>query len=431
MGGLERAPQTPLGGSGRPGEAGASLEKLGHGAGHAGPLLADLTVLDFSRVLAGPYCTRLLADLGARVIKVERPGEGDDTRRGVLQVDPERADQSTYFIRCNVGKLSVGLDLGHPDGRGVALDLARRADVLVENFLPGVMAKHGLDYEAVAAVRPDIVYCSISGYGQTGPLSRQPAFALLIAAVSGLMHLERQGDAAPRPPYLQAADVLAGTHAFGAIVAALLRRARTGAGARLDVSMLEALVAAEDMTFGSVLNGGDEYPGPRAGMIVHTIAGRHVALQYVGGPQLWARLAGAMGRPELATDPRFATPAARREHWPLLRAIVCSWIDGFPTVEAAMEVLRAARVPCAPVLSPDEVAALPHLEARGAFPSVPHAGRGRVRVTATPFHVDGRPVAPAGAAPRQVGEHTRQVLSDVLGYGEDRIDDLVKSGAVG
>jgi len=397
----------------------------------SGSLLADLTVLDFSRVLAGPYCTRLLADLGARVLKVERPGEGDETRRGFMQVEPERSDQSTYFIRCNAGKLSVGIDLAHPEGRSVALDLARRADVLVENFLPGVMARLGLDHAAVAAVRPDIVYCSISGYGQTGPLHAQPAFALLISAVSGLMHLERQGDAAPRPPYLQAADVLAGTHAFGAIVAALLRRGRTGVGARLDVSMLEALIAAEDITFGAVLNGGEEYPGPRAGMIVHVIGGRHLALQYVGAPQLWSRLAGAMGRAELATDPRFATPAARREHWPLLRAIVCAWLDGFATIEAAMEVLRAARVPCAPVLAPDEVAAHPHLAARAAFPAVPHPARGEIRVTATPFHVDGEPVAPAGGAPHRVGEHTRSVLREVLGYSEERVNELAKRGAIG
>lgn len=279
-------------------------------------------MLDFSRVLAGPYCTRLLADLGARVIKVERPGEGDETRRGFMQIDAARSDQATYFLRINAGKLSVAIDLAHPDAKAVVFDLVRRADVVVENFLPGVMAKLGLDYAALAAVRPDVVYCSISGYGQTGPLSGAPAFALLISAISGLMHLEQQGDATPRPPYLQAADVLSGTHAFGAIVAALLRRGRTGEGAHLDVSMLETLVAAEDVTFGSVLNGGEEYPGPRSGMIVHGIGGRHLALQYVGAPQLWSRLATAMGRPELATDPRFATPAARREHWPMIRTIV-------------------------------------------------------------------------------------------------------------
>jgi CoA:oxalate CoA-transferase len=394
------------------------------------PLLDGLRVLDFTRVLAGPYCTRLLADLGARVIKVERPAEGDDTRRGYWQLDPERSDQGTYFIRINAGKQSVAIDLAHPEARPVVFDLVRAADVLVENFLPGVMARLGLDYAAVSAVQPGLVYCSISGYGQTGPLSNAPAFAHLIGAISGLMYLEQQGDPAPRPAYLQAADVLAGTHAFGAILAALMRRGRTGAGARLDVSMLEALVAAEDLSYGGVLNGAAEYPGPRPGMIVHRIGARYLALQTVGAPQLWARITATMGRPELLTDPRFATPVARRERWAEIRSMIVAWLDGFASVEAAVDTLRAARVPCAPVLSPAEVAEHPHMAARQAFPTIPHPTRGEVRITATPFHVDMAPVRPAGGAPYRVGEHTRAVLRDVLGYAEERIAELGASGAI-
>jgi CoA:oxalate CoA-transferase len=394
------------------------------------PLLDGLTVLDFTRVLAGPYCTRLLADLGARVIKIERPGEGDEMRRGFLQLDPERTDQSTYFIRINAGKQSVAVDLAHPDAKPLVFDFVRRADVVVENFVPGVMARLGLDYATVAAVSPGIVYCSISGYGQTGPLSSAPAFAHLISAMSGLMHLEQGDDPAPRAPYLQAADVLAGTHAFGAILAALVRRGRTGEGARLDVSMLEALVAAEDISYGGVLNGGAEYPGPRPGMFVHRIGDRYVAAQTVGAPQLWARITGAMGRPELVTDPRFATPAARREHWGEIRAMVTAWLDTFPTAEAALEALRAARVPCAPVLSPAELVEHPHMKARRAFPSIPHPTRGEVRVTATPIRVDDRPVTPAGGAPYRAGEHTRAVLRDVLGYGDERIKELEEGGVI-
>src|SRR5258705_190433 len=184
-------------------------------------LLAGLTVLDFTRVLAGPYCTRLLADLGARVIKVERPGEGDDTRRGHAQLEEGRTDQATYFIRINAGKSSLALDLAQPKAREVVL----------------------------------------------------------------------------------------------------------------DVSMLECLSAAEDINYGGMLNAGAEYPGPRPGMIVHGIGGRHVAMQTVGAPQLWARLVAMMGRPELATDARFATPAARREHWAELHPIICEWLQPVQTVE--------------------------------------------------------------------------------------------------
>jgi len=401
-----------------------------HAVTDADPLLAGTTVLDFTRVLAGPYCTRLLADLGARVIKIERAGEGDEMRRAYLQLEDGRTDQSTYFVRINAGKLSVALDLTHPDARAVVLDLARIADVVVENFVPGVVGRLGCDYATLSTVRPDLVYCSISGYGQTGPLRDGQAFAHIINAVSGLMHLEQSPDAAPRVGYLQAADVLAGTHAFGAIVAALLRRGRTGRGAYLDVSMLEALVAAEDITYGAVLNGGEAFPGPRPGMILHRLGGRWLALQTVGAPQLWVRLVATMGRPELADDPRFATPIARRTHWTDLQDIVRSWLDSFPSVDAAVEALQAARLPAAPVLKPVEVSTHPHLAARGFFPGVSHPTRGTVRVTGAPFHVDGDPVGPGAPAPWRVGEHTRGVLGQVLGYSEERITTLVRGGAI-
>jgi crotonobetainyl-CoA:carnitine CoA-transferase CaiB-like acyl-CoA transferase len=392
--------------------------------------LSDLLVLDFTRVLAGPYCTRLLADLGARVVKIERAGGGDDMRKAHLQLDASRDDQSTYFTRINVGKQSVGLDLGRPETRDVVRDLARKADVAVENFAPGVAERLGIDYPTLAAIKPDLVYCSISGFGQTGPWRERPAFAHIIHAVSGLMHLEQGELAAPRSANLQAADVLAGTHAFGAIMAALWRRARTGAGARLDVSMLEALIAADDVSIAAGLNGGEKMGAPRPGMGVYEIGGRHLALQVVGSIDLWPRLLTLMKRPELANDPCFATPVARRENWPLLRDLIGQWLTRFRTVDEAITALGAARIPCAPVLEPHEVIAHPHLLERGAFPEVPHPTRGHVRVTASPYHWDGKPVHPAGGAPYRVGEHSRLVLSDLLGYDAKRIDTLIKAGAV-
>jgi crotonobetainyl-CoA:carnitine CoA-transferase CaiB-like acyl-CoA transferase len=392
-------------------------------------LLDGVTVLDFTRVLAGPYCTRLLADLGARVIKVEQP-RGDDMRVAPVQLDPSRGDQSSYFVRVNAGKRSVGLDLTHPDGRAVALDLARIADVVVENFRPGVMARLGLDHDALSAVRPDLVYCSISGYGQTGPWRDRPAFAHVVHATSGLMHLERSVNEPPRVMYLQAADVLAGTHAFGAISAALLRRARTGEGARLDVSMLEALIAAEDISFGSVLNDGPSYPGPRSGMVVEQVGDGWLAFQIVGVLDLWPRLLNLMARPDLAQDPRFAAPIGRRENWFELRPIIVDWLKRFTSVDEALGVLEAGRIPCTRVLWPAEVVSAPHLRERGAFPSVAHPTRGAVRITASPFHLDGAPMAPRGPAPYRPGEDTRAVLVDVLGYDAARITRLACGGGV-
>lgn len=393
-------------------------------------LLSGITVLDFTRVLAGPYCTRLLTDLGARVIKVERPGEGDEIRYTVLQLDPERTDQSTYYVRLNVGKQGIAIDLAHPAAREVVLDLVRKADVVVENFSPGVMARYGFDAATLRAMKPELVYCSISGFGQTGPLASMQAYAHLVNAMSGMMDLDRCGDPLPRVSYLQAADVLAGAHAFGAICAALLRQAREGSGATLDISMFECLVAADDITYGAVLNGMPVERKPRVGMVVHPIGGRHIAMQTVGAPHLWVRLSALVGRPELVTDERFSTPTGRRNHWPELLAILREWLDGFESAEDALRTLAANRVPAAPMLSPEEVVSHPHLQARQAFPEVPHHARGKVKVTATPFHIDGQPVAPAGPAPARIGAQTVSVLSELLQYSPERIATLLQDKVI-
>ena len=392
--------------------------------------LTGVTIVDLTRVLAGPYCTRLLADLGARVIKIERPGVGDDQRRSYLQLEPGRRDQSTYFVRVNAGKESVGVDLQRPEGQAIVHDLAKVADVVVENFMPGVVAKLRCDYETLRAIKPGLIYCSISGFGQTGPWRERPAFAHVINAISGMMHLDQGEGAAPRSSNLQAADVLAGTHAAMAIVSALLRRERTGQGAHVDVSMLEALVAADSVTYAAVLNGGEEHGSPRPGMIVAPVAGRFVAMQFVGSDQLWPRMLQLMGRPDLAKDPRFDEAEKRRKHWPELRAIVEAWLATYETVDAALSALSGARIPCAPVLRPAEVVASPHLAERQFFPTVPHPARGDVRVTASPYHLDGAPMHPQNGAPYRVGEHTRKVLGEI-DYSTDRIDELRRAGVIG
>jgi crotonobetainyl-CoA:carnitine CoA-transferase CaiB-like acyl-CoA transferase len=392
--------------------------------------LDGLLVVDLTRVLAGPYCTRLLSDLGARVIKIERPVEGDEMRRNPHQIEPGRDDQSTYFARVNAGKESLAVDLSRPEGRDVVLALARHADVFIENFAPGVAGRLGLAYDAVRAAKADIVYCSISGFGQTGPWRERPAFAHIINAASGMMALEQGDEAAPRASNLQAADVLAAAHAMGVIVAALWRRARTGQGAHLDVSMLEALVGADSVTYASVLNGGEEHGNPRPGMIVHRIGERYVAMQIVGAPRLWPRLLEIMKRPELSEDPRFTTALARRRHWRELRGIIIGWLDSFPSADAALAVLGEARIPCAPVLRPAEVIASEHLAARGFFPVLPHPALASLRVTASPYHLDGRPTHPRGPAAYHVGQHTRRVLRDLLGYKDERIAELIAAGIV-
>ena len=392
--------------------------------------LSGITVLDFTRVLAGPYCTRMLADLGARVVKIERPGEGDEIRFAPHQLDPERVDQSTYYVRVNAGKLSVALNLVHADAKKIVFDLLKESDVVVENFAPGVMQRLGFDYATLAKIKPDIVYCSISGFGQTGPLSSLQAYAHLINAISGLMELDRGVDSVPRVAYLQAADGLAGTHAFGAINAALIRKLRTGRGAYIDVSMLECLIAAEDVTFGSILNGGPIEQGPRYGMLVHRVGDGYVALQAVGAPHLWLRVAELLEQPELIDDPRFSTAVLRRKNWSALAEMIRQRLDRFASVRDAIDALTAARIPAVPVLTPHEIIEHPQLLGRGAFPSVDYRDGKQVRVTATPFHFDGKPTVPSVGAPLRVGEHTQQVLEKILRYDSRRIQSLVNQGTI-
>jgi crotonobetainyl-CoA:carnitine CoA-transferase CaiB-like acyl-CoA transferase len=179
-----------------------------------------------------------------------------------------------------------------------------------------------------------------------------------------------------------------------------------------------------------VLNGGDEYPGPRPGMVVHAVGGRYLAMQTVGAPDLFPRLATLLGSPDIRDDVRFATPDGRRAHWPELRARITGWLDTFKTADDAVAALSAARIPCAPVLSPQEVIAHPHLHERRAFTDVAHPARGHVRISAVPFHVDGGALAPAAPAPYRVGEHTRAVLSEVAGYTDARVSDLLAQGVV-
>src|SRR5437867_6960889 len=242
------------------------------------------------------------------------------------------------------------------------------AEVVVENFMPGVVARLHCDYATLRAVKPDIIYCSISGFGQTGPGRARPAFPHIINADSGLMHLEQGDEPAPRASNLQAADVLAATHAATAIASAIVRKSRTGKGAYLDVSMLEALIAADSVAYAAVLNGGEEYGNPRPGMIVAPIGDRYVAMQFTGSPQLWPRLLSVMGRPELGGDPRFDTSEKRRSNWRELRPTVESWLAMFRTPEAALKALSAERIPCAPLLRPAVAVAEPHRAALGSLP---------------------------------------------------------------
>jgi CoA:oxalate CoA-transferase len=317
--------------------------------GSAGAPLEGLLVADFTRVLAGPFATMMLADLGARVVKVERPGTGDDSR----SYGPFLDGRSLYFARVNRGKQSVALDLKDPAGLAVARGLALRADVVVENYRPGVMDRLGLGWAALSAERPDLVHCSISGFGHTGPWRERPAYDAVVQGMSGIMAVTGAPDGHPVKPGVPVADLAAGLYAFGAITTALLARARTGRGTHLDLAMYDATVSLLEGAALSWLATSVD-PGPIgnahfsiAPFDTFACADRDITV-CAANDSLFATLARALGRPGLADDPRFATNTLRHQAREELKAEIESVLRTAPA-EHWLGELDLAGVPCGPI----------------------------------------------------------------------------------
>lgn len=316
----------------------------------SGPL-AGLLVADFTRVLAGPFATMMLADLGARVVKVERPGTGDDSRG----YGPFAGDRSLYFARVNRGKESVALDLKEPAGLAVARGLATRADVVVENYRPGVMGRLGLGWAELSAARPDLVYCSISGFGHTGPWSQRPAYDAVVQGLSGIMAITGSPGGPPVKPGVPVADLSAGLYAFGAITSALLGKAATGRGTHLDLALYDATVSLlEGAALSWLATGVDPEPIGNAHFAIapfdtFTCADGDLTI-CAANDTLFAALVRALGRPGLASDPRFAGNARRHERRAELKteieAALCA-----ASVEHWLGELDLAGVPCGPISS--------------------------------------------------------------------------------
>ncbi len=371
--------------------------------------LEGFRVLDFTTMLAGPYCTRWLADMGAEVIKVEPP-EGE-TMRGVA---PARDGQSAYFGHLNAGKRSIVLDLKQPAAIEAARRIAARCDVLVENYRPGVMARLGLSYDALRTTHPRLVYCSISGYGQRGPKSDRPSYAPIVHAASGyeLAHYSYQ-DGLERPANcgLFAADILAATYATMAIEAALLQRSRTGEGQYLDVTLMESIVSVMIYELQEA-----QFPtGRRKHLYVPMKAADGFVIVAPITQRNFENLCDAVGHPEWKRDPRLATPTVRREHWTTFMAMIGEW-TATRSAEACEATLLAAGVPCSRYATIAEVLADPHFAALGSF--------ARVRDAAGEFRVQNLPYRMSGAR-TEVGEHvatlgadTRDVLKSLAGLDD-------------
>jgi crotonobetainyl-CoA:carnitine CoA-transferase CaiB-like acyl-CoA transferase len=391
-------------------------------------VLEGIRVVDLSRVIAGPYCAMLLGDLRADVVKVERPGRGDDLR--FLRGDDR--GMSATFAAVNRNKRGIAVDLQHPEGQRVALALCERADVVVENFLPGVAARLGLGYAAINAVNPAVVYASVTGFGQTGPLARRPGYNTIAQGMSGLMALTGPPGTPPNKVGGSVSDLAAALTAFGAVNAALVHRFRTGRGQHLDINLLASTlgllpdpVAIYHDTRVRPGREGNRNPNLSPAEAFRTKDGwLNVVLM---NPEQWGRFCEALGDGAMADDPRFRTNADRLANHAAFKARVEAILRQRATAEWA-ERFEAAAVAAGPVYEFDEVFEDPQVKHLGLVAELDQPGFGPVRMLAPPFRASVTPPVIRRPAPR-LGEHTREVLAE-LGLEDAEIDRLAKAGAI-
>lgn len=393
--------------------------------------LDDITVLDLSRVLAGPYATMLLGDLGARVVKIEQPGRGDDTRHWGPPFTA--SGESAYFLCANRNKESVTLNLKSAEGRAVLRDMVRRADVLVENFKVGRMAALGLDYAALRPENPGLIYCSITGYGQTGPYAERPGYDVVIEAQGGLMSITGPAGGDPYKVGVAVVDITAGMQAVMAILAALHHRHRTGAGQAIDIALFDtqlgwlANVASAYLVSGQTPQRyGNAHPSIVPYQTVLTAGG--LLMLAVGNDDQFARLCALLGHPGWAADPRFATNRARVSH----RAVLLPLLEAEfrrRSATAWTETLLAAGIPCGPVNDVATALSDPQAEARAMVQTVLHPVTGSVPQVG-PVPKLGETPARIHLPPPLLGEHTEAVLAEWLGYSDEQIAGLRAAGAI-
>ncbi len=405
-----------------------------------GPL-THLTVLDLSRVLAGPWCTQLLADLGATVIKIERPGSGDDTRAWGPPFLKDAAGQDTseaaYYLSCNRGKLSVAVDFTTPDGRRIVQDLTRAADVLVENYKVGGLEKYGLDYATVAALNPRLVYASITGFGQNGPYADRAGYDFIVQGMSGFMSVTGERDdlpgGGPQKAGIAITDLMTGMYTTVAIQAALAHRDHTGQGQWIDTCLFDSAVAMMAVMNLNFLVTGT--PPGRAGNAHQNIvpyqafpcADGHVILA-VGNDSQFAKFCEAAGKSEWAVDIRFAKNAGRVRNRELLVPLVAG-VMLTRTQRAWLDTLEPLGVPCGPINRLDQVFADPQLAARGLRMDLPHPLAGSLPQVGTPIRFSvTNPVY--DRPPPLLGEHTADVLRERLALGDDAIAALAARGVI-
>lgn len=399
--------------------------------------LDGIRVLDLSRVLAGPTAGQILADLGADVVKIERPGRGDDTRQWgppwLRDAAGAETAESAYYLGANRGKRSVAVDLAQAEGAHLVADLAGHADIVLENFRVGGLARYGLDYASLAAQHPRLIYCSITGFGQTGPYAERPGYDSMIQAMGGLMSITGPADGEPQKVGVAIADVMSGLYAAIAVLAALHHRERSGEGQHIDLALLDVQVAGLANQAMNYLVGGD-VPGRLGNAHPNIVPYQTFAasdgyfMLAVGNDGQFRRLCTELGLDELAGDERFVTNAARVQN----RDVLVARLAGVLATGTRADWLRrleAAGVPCGPVNTVDEVFADAQVRARGLVADADHPLAGTVPLVASPLRLSGSPVAQPGAPPL-LGQHTDEVLRDILGLDAATRERLRADGVI-
>ncbi|WP_313706842.1 CaiB/BaiF CoA-transferase family protein [Massilia sp.] len=403
--------------------------------------LGHIRVLDLSRVLAGPWCSQNLADLGADVIKIERPGSGDDTRAWGPPYAKDAAGNNTseaaYYLSANRGKRSVTVDIASPEGQALVRELARHSDVVLENFKVGHLKRYGLDYASLKAVKPDLVYCSITGFGQDGPYAHRAGYDFLIQGMGGLMSVTGERDelpgGGPQKAGVALTDLMTGMYATIAVLAALTHRDRTGEGQYIDMALLDTQVAMLANVGSNYLNSGKppkRWGNAHANIVPYqTFAclDGHIIVAS-GNDGQYQKFVEAGGRPELARDPRFTTNPLRVQNRDVLVPLLAEMVATRRRDEW-IAMLEEVGVPCGPINDVGEVFANEQVRAREMAIELPHPSAGKVTLVRSPMKMSATP-ATSAKAPPLLGEHTDEVLRDVLGKNGDEIAALRGKGVV-
>lgn len=410
-----------------------------HDTSPAGPL-AGIRILDLTRILAGPTCTQLLGDLGADVIKVEKLGEGDDTRKWgppyVKDAGGEDTAESAYYMSANRNKRSLAIDIAKPDGAALVKQLAANCDVLIENFKAGGLAKYGLSYDHMKADLPGLVYCSITGFGQTGPNSHRAGYDYLAQGMGGIMSITGVPGTEPVKVGVAIADVMCGMYASTAVLSALRHRDATGRGQHIDIGLVDTQVAwlinegVNYLTSGVVpVQRGNAHANIVPYQVFETSDG-HVIIA-VGNDAQYRRFCDFLDAPELVEDVRYATNSARVKHRDELVPLIAARMKAL-TRDAILDGLAARGVPAGPVNDIAQAFAEPQAEARGMKISMAHplAGSGKVDLIGNPLKFSETPASYRNPPP-YLGQHTDEVLEEVLGLGESELETLRKAGVTG